>query len=46
MAYIDQFFQVLVSSGGSDLHMAEGTPPKIRQHGSVVPLRDYALTYE
>ncbi len=46
MAYIDQFFQVLVSSGGSDLHMAEGSPPKIRQHGSVVPIREEALTYE
>lgn len=46
MAYIDQFFQVLVSSGGSDLHMAEGAPPKIRQHGSVVPIREEALTYE
>lgn len=46
MAYIDQFFQVLVSSGGSDLHMAEGAPPKIRQHGSVVPIREEPLTYE
>jgi twitching motility protein PilT len=46
MAYIDQFFQVLVSSGGSDLHMAQGAPPKIRQHGGIVPIREEALSYE
>lgn len=46
MAYIDQFFQVLVSSGGSDLHLAQGEPPKIRQHGGVVPIRPEPLTEE
>ncbi len=30
MAYIDQFFEVLVEAGASDLHLAEGQPPKIR----------------
>jgi twitching motility protein PilT len=46
MAYIDQFFQVLVSSGGSDLHLAQGEPPKIRQHGGVVPIRPEPLSEE
>lgn len=46
MAYIDQFFQVLVSSGGSDLHMAQGAPPKIRQHGGMVPIRPEPLSEE
>ena len=46
MAYIDQFFQVLVSSGGSDLHMAQGSPPKIRQHGGMVPIRPEPLSEE
>ncbi|MEK0446568.1 MAG: hypothetical protein RLZZ399_1889 [Verrucomicrobiota bacterium] len=46
MAYIDQFFQVLVSSGGSDLHMAQGAPPKIRQHGGIIPIREEPLTEE
>ncbi len=35
MAAIDHYFQQLVSSGGSDLHLSEGSPPKIRVHGGV-----------
>ena len=35
MATIDRLFQYLVSSGGSDLHLSEGSPPKIRVHGTV-----------
>lgn len=35
MATIDRLFQHLVSSGGSDLHLSEGSPPKIRVHGAV-----------
>jgi twitching motility protein PilT len=44
MAYIDQFFEVLVSQGASDLHIGEGQPPKIRKHGDVAPIRDEAVT--
>ena len=39
MAYIDQFLQVLVAEGASDLHIGEGQPPKIRKHGDVMPIR-------
>ena len=46
MAYIDQFFEVLVNAGASDLHLGEGQPPKIRRHGEIVPIRDEALTHE
>ncbi len=46
MAYIDQFFQVLVSAGASDLHLAQGSPPKIRQHGGMVPIRPEPLSEE
>lgn len=28
MAVIDQYFKYLVESGGSDLHLSEGQPPK------------------
>jgi twitching motility protein PilT len=35
MPYIDQFFQVLIDSGASDLHLAEGQSPKIRRHGDL-----------
>src|SRR5262249_13883744 len=39
MPYIDQFFQILVSEGASDLHIGEGQPPKIRKHGDVMSIR-------
>jgi twitching motility protein PilT len=46
MPYIDSFFQVLVEQGASDLHVAEGQPPKMRKHGDVMPIRDEAITGE
>ena len=46
MAYIDQFFEVLINAGASDLHLAEGQPPKIRRHGEVMPIREEALSRE
>ena len=46
MAYIDQFFEVLVEAGASDLHLGEGSPPKIRQHGQILPIRNEILTQE
>ncbi len=38
MAEIDRLFQHLVESGGSDLHISEGQPPKIRVHGAVTAI--------
>jgi twitching motility protein PilT len=46
MAYIKQFFDVLIESGGSDLHLGEGQPPKIRRHGEIIPIRETDLTHE
>ena len=46
MAYIDQFFEVLISAGASDLHLGQGQPPKIRRHGEVVAIREEALTHD
>lgn len=40
MADIDRLFQYLVGSGGSDLHLSEGQPPKTRVHGAVTPIPD------
>lgn len=40
MAIIDAYFQYLVANKGSDLHLSEGQPPKIRKHGSVVAIPD------
>ncbi len=46
MAYIDQFFHVLIEAGASDLHLGEGQPPKVRRHGEIIPIRDVALSNE
>ena len=39
MAYLDQFLRVIVKHGGSDLHIGEGEPPKMRVHGDIMPIR-------
>ena len=44
MPYIDQFLSVIVEQNGSDLHIGEGQPPKMRRHGDVMPIRDEAVT--
>ena len=46
MAYIDDFFRVLVEYGASDLHLGEGQPPKIRRNGDIVPIRNEPLTHD
>jgi twitching motility protein PilT len=44
MPYIDQFLSVIVEQGGSDLHIGEGQPPKMRRHGDIMPIRAEAVT--
>ena len=46
MAYIDQFFEVLINAGASDFHLVENQPPKIRQHGEIVAIRDIPISHE
>ena len=46
MSYIDQFFEVLITAGASDLHLGQGQPPKIRRHGDVIAIREEVLTAE
>lgn len=46
MAEIDALFKVLVEKGGSDLHLAEGQPPKYRVHGEMTILAKEILTHE
>src|SRR5215212_877339 len=46
MAYIDQFFEVLINAGASDLHLGETEPPKIRRHGEMLPIRNEVLTHD
>ncbi|MBR1997692.1 MAG: type IV pili twitching motility protein PilT, partial [Akkermansia sp.] len=43
---IDTYFQALVENGGSDLHLSEGQPPKIRVHGDITAIEDGILTHE
>ena len=44
MALIDQYFRKLIELGGSDLHITQNQPPKIRVHGSITPISDEILT--
>jgi twitching motility protein PilT len=44
MAYLDQFLGVIVKHGGSDLHLAEGQPPKMRVHGDIMPIRAESIS--
>jgi twitching motility protein PilT len=46
MPYIDEFLSVIVEQGGSDLHIGEGQPPKMRRHGDVMPIREAPVTRE
>jgi twitching motility protein PilT len=46
MAYIDQFLQIVVRQEASDLHIAEGEPPKIRIHGDITPIRDEPISHD
>jgi twitching motility protein PilT len=46
MAKIDAFFETLIAQGGSDLHLGEGEPPKIRVHGEIQAIREQVLTHE
>ena len=40
MARIDELFHYLIAQKGSDLHLSEGQPPKIRVHGAVRAIPD------
>ena len=46
MAYLDQFLRVIVEQGGSDLHIGQGEPPKMRRHGDIAPIRKEPLAAE
>ena len=44
MAWIDQFLFHVVEHGGSDLHIAQGQPPKMRRHGDMIPIWEEVVT--
>ena len=46
MAELDKFFAALHKFGGSDLHLASGTPPAVRLYGAMTPLDVPALPAE
>jgi len=43
MASLDQFLKVVVEEGGSDLHIGEGQPPKMRRYGDVAAIQKKRL---
>src|SRR5256885_716483 len=46
MAILDKLLAVIVDQGGSDLHIGEGQPPKMRKHGDIAPIRETPLTHD
>ena len=44
MREIDRFLSVIVAEGASDLHIAEGQPPKMRRHGDVMCIGEKAVS--
>jgi twitching motility protein PilT len=46
MAGLDQLLQIVVRQGASDLHIAEGQPPKIRTHGDIMPIRAEPISHD
>jgi twitching motility protein PilT len=44
MPIIDNYFAKLIEIGGSDLHLSQGQPPKVRVHGIVSPIDETVLT--
>ena len=42
---IDEYFDTIVETNASDLHMQEGQPPKMRLHGDIQKMRDHVLTH-
>src|SRR5436305_15348820 len=43
MANLDQFLTVIVKEGGSDLHIGEAQPPKMRKHGDIAAIGETPL---
>ncbi len=39
MPSLHHLLNIIVEQGGSDLHIGEGQPPKMRKHGDVTPVR-------
>ena len=46
MAAIDKYFQQLVDTGASDLHLSQGQPPKIRIHGELLAIEGHPVLDE
>ncbi len=46
MAYLDQFLEIVVRQGASDLHIAEGQSPKMRTHGDIMPIRSEPISHD
>lgn len=46
MNKIDELCDMVVTQGGSDLHLMEDQPPKIRIHGEIHPVRNDLLSHQ
>jgi twitching motility protein PilT len=46
MPSLHNLLEIIIEQGGSDLHLAEGQPPKMRKHGDVMPIRAEPMLQE
>src|SRR5436189_1446510 len=46
MSDLDQFLRIVVRQDASDLHIAEGEPPKIRLNGDIMPIRSEPVSHD
>ena len=46
MPAIDELFRAIIDHGASDLHMAQGQPPKMRKSGTIEKINDEILDEE
>src|ERR1700744_1595901 len=44
MANLHQLLKAMVEKGATDLHVTTGSPPHVRMHGRLVPLKTPPLT--
>lgn len=46
MAEIDRYFEAMLEMGASDLHLLQGQPPKVREHGHIACIPGFSVLDE
>jgi twitching motility protein PilT len=46
MPSLHSLLNIIIEQGASDLHIAEGQPPKMRKHGDIMPIRSEPMLHD